>query len=966
MADAQRQHTPATYGPGFPATRVASSVLVGRAAEVQSLRSLVTRLEEGHPKVALVAGEAGFGKSRLITTVAGLLRPENVDVVVGHCLDLGPGGPPYAAVTEALRAAGDRVPAVVIDRLTGATDASKSQLFDSVRAAVVDLASRRPLVFIIEDLHWADRATRDLLLYLLSTAKLGRWALVVTYRGEDVRSRRELQGFLATLARDPVERIEIPGLSVADVAAQVEGIVGRRPVDATVAALHRRSGGSPLLVEELVAADRAGVRGLPDHLRDMLLARVETLPPDARELVTAAAVCGAHCDEDLLESVLGWDRDRIAAALARCVHAGVLVVPSYRYRFRHELLREAVYAEVLPGARRDLHTRVAAALASSSTIDAATLAHHWYEAGEADAAARAALVAAASARRAHAPAAVHAQLERVITLWDHLSAELQAMAGGRAQLFEDAAQVAHFGGALARAVELSEESVALSAHDPTAAAARSERLGRFRWSNGEGDGAVTAYRHAIEVLPDDAPAAIRARVLSGYAWFLAVSFQYDEAMGVAGAAMQAADRSAEPLERCRALVAWAGAQADPDEAQTAATQARDFAVALGAEEQGQAYVALDGALRRRGAMRERADALREGLRRTPEHANAVRSYLEVYLLDSLIGLGRWAEADAVLDELAARGTQGMLTYYATAPRAWLAAVRGRCDEARRLAAEVAAFAAGVPQQPHPAIIALLAEAEAALWDADPESAVTAASRAAKLAAVDPPLAAAALTTTIRAWAGIADQARRAGRRDEMDQATAEAGALYARFPQEGREPVNRYGKTARAEISRVDGLTAPELWRAAVMAWDEAEDPYRASYARWRLAEALLADRSGRAEAKQVLAEARERAGALGAEPLLEAIEDLAVRSRLRPSGAGASSPAAAAAAAYGLTPREHEILTWVTAGRTNREIAEALWLSPRTVATHLSRLLRKLGVSTRTQVADTAHRLGLLPDDHP
>ncbi len=264
------------------------------------------------------------------------------------------------------------------------------------------------------------------------------------------------------------------------------------------------------------------------------------------------------------------------------------------------------------------------------------------------------------------------------------------------------------------------------------------------------------------------------------------------------------------------------------------------------------------------------------------------------------------------------------------------------------------------------MIALLGEAEAALWDNDPATAVVASDSAVHLASVDPPLAAAALTTDIRAWASIADRARRGGHRHTVEEAAAEGRARYARFPDGGRQPVDRFLTTARAELSRVDGRPAPELWRAAVLAWDEAEDPYRSSYARWRLAEALLADRSSRAEAKQVLAEARERAGALGAEPLLEAIEDLTVRSRLRPSGAGASSPAAAAAAAQGLTPREHEILTWVTAGRTNREIAEALWLSPRTVATHLSRLLRKLGVSTRTQVADTAHRLGLLPDDHP
>lgn len=964
MADARRQHSPAgATERGHRTARVASSELVGRAAEVEQLRSLIARLDVGHPQVALVSGEAGFGKSRLIATVTELLRSEQVDVLVGHCLDLGPGGPPYAAMTEALRMADDVSPAV-LDALTGAAEVGRPQLFEGVRTALTTLAGRRPVVLVVEDLHWADRATQHLLAYLLTAANEGRWALIGTYRSEEVRRQDALREFLATLGRGPVERVNVPALSAAEVAAQIEGITGRRPTEESVATMHARSGGSPLLVEELVAAESAGIHSVPDYLRDTLLARVETLTADTQELVTAAAVGGAVCDEHLLESVLGWNPARVEDALARSVVAGVLVVTGDRYRFRHELLREVVYAEVLPGRRRDLHRKAATALSSSEATEPATLAHHWYEAGDGEQAARAALHAAANAQRAHAPAAVHAQLERVNALWDDLSAELRSMAGGRAQLLETAAQAAQFGGAWRRAVELGEQAVANS-DAPTDAAIRSERLGRHRWADADGDGAVAAYEHAVNVLPDDAPAAVRARVLSGYAWFLAVSFQYDRAVNVARAALAAADRSGEPLQRCRAMVSWAGAQPDPEDAETAARAALDVALAEGTNESvSQAYVALDGALRRQGAMRERAESLQAGLANLPTSEYALRAYLRLYLLDSLLALGRWDEADSVVDQLTALRAGGMKTYYTTAPHAWLAAVRGDAEQARRLARDVATLFAGVPQQPHPAMIALLAEAESALWVSDPVTAAHAAARAAELGSVDPPLAAAAVATGIRSWADVAERARRAGRADEVDQATASARRLRERLPEPVHQPVIRYAALAEAELSRLDGRSDPEAWRAAVHGWDLAEDPYRAAYARWRLGEALVSDRSGRAEAKDVLAEARKTAGALGARPLLEAIEDRESRSRLRRPGADASSDVAAAAAALDLTPREHEILTWVTAGRTNREIADALYLSPRTVATHLSRVMRKLGVSTRTQVADAAHRLGLLPDD--
>jgi DNA-binding CsgD family transcriptional regulator len=166
--------------------------------------------------------------------------------------------------------------------------------------------------------------------------------------------------------------------------------------------------------------------------------------------------------------------------------------------------------------------------------------------------------------------------------------------------------------------------------------------------------------------------------------------------------------------------------------------------------------------------------------------------------------------------------------------------------------------------------------------------------------------------------------------------------------------------TIAAELSRWNGRRDPTPWRAAVAAWDEVLDPYRAAYCRWRMAHAVLGTRAGRREATRELAAAHQTAVRLAAQPLVAAIENLAGAARIRLDGAG-SDAAAAVAAELGFTQRELEILPLLAAGRTNAEIAGALVISPRTVGVHVSRILQKLGATRRTEAADIARRCGLI-----
>ena len=164
-----------------------------------------------------------------------------------------------------------------------------------------------------------------------------------------------------------------------------------------------------------------------------------------------------------------------------------------------------------------------------------------------------------------------------------------------------------------------------------------------------------------------------------------------------------------------------------------------------------------------------------------------------------------------------------------------------------------------------------------------------------------------------------------------------------------------------AELSRWVGRRDPAPWREALAAWDNALDPYRAAYCRWRLAHALLATRSGRREAARELEAAQQTAVLLGAEPLMNAVVKQATSARIRLGGGPHAVGPELIAAELGLTPRELEILPFITAGRTNAEIAEVLVISPRTVDVHVSRILRKLGATRRTEAADIARRRGLV-----
>ncbi|MER7548090.1 AAA family ATPase, partial [Spirillospora sp. NPDC127506] len=427
-----------------------SPVFAGRAAELAELRAAHARACAGEPAAVLVGGEAGGGKTRLVAEFTRGLR-----ALEGGCLDLGAASLPYAPFSAMLRrlgrdavaslAPGPALPelARLMPGLTAAAPppddgTGQMRLFEHVLALVERLGEDEPLVLVVEDAHWADASTRDLLSFLLRNPPRGRVLPVVTFRPEEPDTRP----LFAELARLPhVARVDLPPLSLSEVADQVRGILGEAD-PALVRDARARGGGNPLFVEALVGSPGEAV---PGSLRDLLLGRVRRLPDGTRTALRAASAAGDRVGHALLGAVTGLPESGLSAALRPAVDHGLLVADGDGYAFRHALIREAVHEDLLPGERAALHRRYAEAIERSpglSDAPASALAVHWQGCGDHARALAAAWRAADERRSATAYAEQLALLERVLRLWDLVPAAESLTGLSRPEVLEAAAEAA--------------------------------------------------------------------------------------------------------------------------------------------------------------------------------------------------------------------------------------------------------------------------------------------------------------------------------------------------------------------------------------------------------------------------------------------------------------------------------------------------------------------------------------------
>jgi len=982
---------------------VAARWFVGRADELRRLEEGLTSALAGQAAAFLLVGDAGVGKTRLVAELVSRAGRQGAAALVGGCLDVEEGRLPFGPFVEALRGyvrtldattraalGGDELALLVPElRLVGhEANADRmlmqGQLFEFLLGLIGRLASVTPLVLVIEDLHWADRSTRDLLLFLIRNLRSERVLLIATYRADELCRGHPLRAFIAELDRmRRVERLGLRPFTRNEVAEMVARITGA-PADRGLAdSVFARSGGNPFFAEELVAS--AGDGGIPRTLNEILLARVDQLSSSAQELLQVVVAAGREVSDQLLAAVWGVPEDIQLAALREAVTHHLLVTSAGGgYAFRHELLREAVYGELLPGERRRLHAAYGTVLSARPelggdlSVVAGDLARHWFAAFDWPRALAAAVDAGRMSEGRCGFAEAQRHYERALELWDQVPDAPERVGLDRTGLLRRAAEVANLAGEHGRAAALIRQAIGqVEWHDePVPAGVLWERLGRFLWAAGDSKTALQAYEQAVALVPAAPPSTARARVLAARGQALMLLARHEEsrrcceeAIAIARAVGACAEEghalntlgcdmaylgrggtAVANLRKARQIAAEAG---DLDDLFRAYLNLSDLLVGpLNRLEEGLA-VALDGA----------EQSTRMGM------AGDYGVSLQSNAATALIELGRLAEAGEILVAAERRNASEMAAIDLHRCWARLDVCRGRFENAAAHARAARDLMARTVDPPYQAPLCAT-EAELALWQGRPAEAQDALAEGFRQldGLADPWLAAPLLWLAAWAEADLASAApardrpgRQARTEAKMAELLTQARGLLS-GPVFVPEATRGYLRLCEAETARLTGEDAGEAWQSAACLWESLGRPLFEAYARWRQAEVLLARRRARAGAA-ALAQAHELAAQAGAEPLVREAVALARRARIGEVlavPAEAHGPGPDSTGGTGLTPRQLEVLALITEGMTNREIAQRLFITEKTAGAHVSGILATLGVRSRVEAATTAHRLGL------
>ena len=509
------------------ATRVTSSQLIGRSAELAELEAALADAAAERPSVAFLAGDSGVGKTRLLAELTRRAREAGTLVLTGESVELGgeselPYLPLVAALRPLARAGDPALTAPVREALApllpagaavpGARPAADEdrqlRMFEALLSLLDALGRERPVLLVIEDLHWADRSTRAALAFL-ARSLTGEHVLVVSsYRPDELDRRHPLRPLLAELEHDPrARRIALAPLSRDELAEQLADILGAEPDADLLERLWTRSGGNPLFGEELLAAGLDGRGAAPDTLRDALMLRVERLSETAQELLRLVAVA-ERLDHPLAEAASGLEPRALRAALREAAESHILVAEDGGgYRFRHALLREVVEADLLPGERSQLHLALARALEQrvddgSDAQLTATVAHHFAASGDEPAALSAAVRAATAAERVDAHGAASELLGRALELWDRVPDPRGAGGADRVDVLARAADAAAALGDPGRQLALLETAFAGlgPAPDPRRAAAILEPTARAQRHLNRSSDCIATLERALELV----------------------------------------------------------------------------------------------------------------------------------------------------------------------------------------------------------------------------------------------------------------------------------------------------------------------------------------------------------------------------------------------------------------------------------------------------------------------------------
>jgi DNA-binding CsgD family transcriptional regulator/tetratricopeptide (TPR) repeat protein len=941
----------------------ASAVFVGRVRELGELGRVLDAAWAGSGAAILVAGEAGIGKTRLASELAARARGAGFEVLLGRSIDLVGTELPYQPFVEAVGPLGG------LPQVDGEAAGSQLRVFQETLALVGERAAAVPVLLVLEDLHWADASTLDLVVFLAHNLRDRRVVLLGTYRADELASSARVRRLADGVRRSSAALVlELGPLDREELAALLEARADAPPPVALADAIIARSEGNPFFAEELLAAGDQGGE-LPHGLRELLMQRVARLDPATQNLLRVAAAAGRDVAYPLLRAVAELPEHDLRASLRRAVEHGVLVAvqATGSFRFRHALLAEAVYATILPGEREELHARLAHELARSATATPAELAPHWAAAGRNEEALATSVEAARQAEAVFGLAEARSHLERALTLWPAVPDAAQLVRLDPAELCRWTAELAAQTGAAPRAVELVRRAIKLAGDsDPRRAGLLYERLGRYLHWSGRADIALEAFERAVELVPPQPPSPERAQVLASLGNGLALAWRRGESLAICEQALALARAVRAHRAELHALttlgsdIAYLGRG---DEGLAALRLALQLAEQR-TDPQGleRAYIALTDVLMMVGRPRESARVAEAALD-TIHRYGGDHSPLVANLIEPLVASGEWDKADRV-SAAAVRAITANYPHMRLIARGELETGRGDFDAARaHFDVARATLHSDRDLATYDAFVA-----ELALWErrwTDADAAVrdgVARTYSGEMAQIRVQLCAKGL----RAQAELAALARArhdadAGR-DHLGRARTLLAA--ARDAEAEAAPVtpnaSGWRALAEGEYERARGVARPERWSEAAETWDRLQRPPLAAYCRWRQAEALVAAGASRAEASGPLRQAHAVAARIGAKPLAEQLELLAQRARLELASpdAGPPDPKQGLQETLGLTPREAEVLTLLARGYTNRQIAEALVISARTAGVHVSHILRKLGAPNRREAAAIAHRL--------
>jgi len=975
--------------------------LVGRKTELATLDEALGDVRNAEPRTVLVAGEAGVGKTRLLDEFETRCRGDDVLLARGSCVSVGAGELPYSPWLAAMHAVEAEVGLGALVGGAGDEQATLSALIpilpdpDSPRQGgqlarahlfrlfldvLCRLAAERPLLLLLEDLHWADTSSLDLLLFL--TRNLQHHAILVaaTFRTDEVNDAAHHRAVFAELIRARnTTYLELRRFRRDELARLLRAATSVPMSDALIKRVHDRSGGNAFLAQELLAAEQRNPGGpLPDHLRDLLMMRAEGLSDEGQQVVGVVAAAGRPVSGSLLEAASGLSAPALRRGLREAVFRQVLVrTEADCYEFRHSLTAETLYRDLLPGERATLHRAMAAALAAQpeyadSAIHQAELAHHWFHGRKYDDALTWALQAARSAAAVHAYAEARQQYDRVLDLWPRLVDPGSLTRTSYPQLLYEAAETLDYAGAAERAVTLTGEAIqAVGAEGaPDLLAALHEHMARFRWRANDTRGALDAARQCTELLESAPPSVFKARAGEIHARALMLNGHYQRAQEEGRRALATARAAHASVEESYLLVTLGTVLFLLGEREDGVEHLRAGLVL--AEETDskenilRAYTNLTYCLQMLNRLEEGVELARQGCARATSFG--LRMTTGVVLVgnaaDILFDLGRWGEIADLIGEVLPDDAPDEFPTYIEHVRADLAVARDDLTTARAILETVLRRSPNKIDQDFVGhVYGALAALEIAAGNC------RAARRAvdegmAKLADGEGLFPALRLCVIgLRGAADAAQAARRDIRPVNLERWQSWAEALAVRV-QEIRTAMLRGGgdralpvaealnRVASAEQSRVLGEPAETQWAQVADLWAELGHPYPEAYARLRLSECLLRRRALPALHHE-LGVGLRTAQALGAVRLVRDFHALAKMAGVVPEPrSDAPGEAEREPDAYSLTRRERQVLDLVAHGYTNARIARTLSITEKTVSVHVSNILAKMGAANRFEAA--------------